>query len=199
MSRTKSKSDKYAEASKKFEEAYNKYSGDKGLQSANTFAKGEAETQAKMQSDLAGSRAGSQAQEQARTAGVSKAAAADMAASKAAESTRDTYGNVYNNTYGQGLNSALANNQAAVNARAQTLGVGQQEGQNEYNRAWGNIGGMGSMVTGLLTSDERLKHFQDVSSKISSSSKAKEEEEQPQQFDYNLLKVTYKKEKEENK
>lgn len=183
MSFSKSKSDKYKEASKKFEEAYNKYAGESGLRSANQFAKTEAKEQAQMQSNLAGSRAGAQAQEQARTSGVSKAAAADMAASKAAESTRDTYGNVYNNTYGQGLNSALSNNQNAVNARAQAMGVGQQEGQNEYNRGWGTVGGIGSMVTGLL-SDERLKQFKEVSSKL----------DKKPNFDYNLLKVTYKKE-----
>lgn len=42
----------------------------------------------------------------------------------------------------------------------------QQEGQNEYNRQWGNIGAVGSMVTGLLTSDERLKRFRMISSKL---------------------------------
>lgn len=183
MSFSKPKSDKYKEASKKFEEAYEKYAGEAGLKSANQFAKTEAQEQAKMQSDLAGSRAGAQAQEQARTSGVSKAAAADMSASKAAESTRDTYGSVYNNTYGQGLNSALQNNQATINARAQALGVAQQEGQNEYNRGWGSVGGYGQTFSTIL-SDERLKQFKEVSSKL----------DKKPNFDYNLLKVTYKKE-----
>ena len=40
----------------------------------------------------------------------------------------------------------------------------QAEGNNRYNRTWGTIGGIG----GLLTSDERLKKYRDLSTSFCS-------------------------------
>lgn len=188
----KSTNKRYEAASKKFDEAinkynadvetatsdyqkvFNKYAGDAGLESATSYA----QNQASQQSLRAGTQAGATANRSARTAGLNKAQAA-MLAQQAAS---DTTGNTYQSAYDSSRNAALQNNQSTlsakqgeystrvsaaatpVNARGQQLTAAQQEGQNAYNRAWGNVGGAGSMVTGLLTSDERLKEAVNVSS-----------------------------------
>ena len=208
---------RYEAASKKFDEAYNKYNrdiktatsdyqkvfnkytGDVGLKSATEYA----QDQASQQSMRAGNQAGANANRSARTAGLNKAQAALLAQQAAS----DTTGNMYQSAYDSSRNAALNNNQSTVaakqgeystrvgaastplNARGQQLSAAQQEDQNAYNRAWGNVGGVGSMVTGLLTSDERLKHFKDVSSKSGNKEPAKD--------DYKLLMVNYT--KKENK
>lgn len=170
--------DKYnkdvAAATSDYQEVFNKYTGDAGLKSATSYA----QDQASQQSLRAGTQAGATANRSARTAGLNKAQAA-MLAQQAAS---DTTGNMYQSAYDSSRNAALNNNQSTVaakqgeystrvgaaatplNARGQQLAAAQQEGQNAYNRAWGNVGGAGSMVTGLLTSDERLKEARDVSS-----------------------------------
>lgn len=208
---------RYKAASKKFDEAvnkynmdvaaatadyqkvFNKYAGEEGLKSATNYA----QDQASQQSMRAGNQAGANANRSARTAGLNKAQAA-MLAQQAAS---DTTGNMYQGAYDSSRNAALNNNQATLsakqgeystrvsaaatplNARGQQLASGQQEDQNAYNRFWGNVGGVGSMVTGFLTSDERLKHFRDVSSKIGNK--------EPSKDDYKLLMVNYT--KKENK
>lgn len=208
---------RYSAASAKFDEAYdkynrdveaatadyqkvfNKYAGEEGLKSATEYA----QDQASQQSMRAGNQAGANANRSARTAGLNKAQAA-MLAQQAAS---DTTGNMYQSAYDSSRNAALNNNQSTLaakqgeystrvsaagtplNARGQQLTAAQQEDQNAYNKAWGNVGGVGSMVTGLLTSDERLKHFREVSSKIGNKEPAKD--------DYKLLMVNYT--KKENK
>ena len=161
-------------ATSDYQKVFNKYAGDAGLESATSYA----QNQASQQSLRAGTQAGATANRSARTAGLNKAQAA-MLAQQAAS---DTTGNTYQSAYDSSRNAALNNNQATLsakqgeystrvsaaatplNARGQQLTAAQQEGQNAYNRAWGNVGGAGSMVTGLLTSDERLKEAVNVSS-----------------------------------
>ena len=208
---------RYKAASAKFDEAYNKYNkdveaatadyqkvfnkyaGEEGLKSATSYA----QDQASQQSMRAGNQAGANANRSARTAGLNKAQAAMLAQ----QSASDTTGNMYQSAYDSSRNAALNNNQATLsakqgeystrvsaaatplNARGQQLAAAQQEDQNAYNRTWGNIGGAGSMVTGLLTSDERLKHFKEVSSEIGNK--------EPVKDDYKLLMVNYT--KKENK
>lgn len=191
---------RYKAASKKFDEAvnkynadvetatsdyqkvFNKYAGDAGLESATNYANTQAQNQASQQSMRAGNQAGANANRSARTAGLNKAQAALMSEQAASDTTGNTYSDVYNQTRNSSLNGALQNNQSTLsakqgeystrvsaaatplNARGQQLTAAQQEGQNAYNRAWGNVGGAGSMVTGLLTSDERLKEAVNVSS-----------------------------------
>ena len=161
-------------ATSDYQKVFNKYAGDAGLESATNYA----QNQASQQSLRAGTQAGATANRSARTAGLNKAQAA-MLAQQAAS---DTTGNTYQSAYDSSRNAVLNNNQATLsakqgeystrvsaaatplNARGQQLTAAQQEGQNAYNRAWGNVGGAGSMVTGLLTSDERLKEAVNVSS-----------------------------------
>ena len=155
---------RYEAANKKFNEAYDKYAGEAGLNSATNYANTQAQEQANTQSLRAGTQAGAAANKSARTSGLSKAQAALMSEQAASDTTGNTYNDIYNQTRNSSLNGALQNNQAAINARSTQLQTSQQEGQNAYNRAWGNVGGTGSMVTGLLTSDERLKEAVNVSS-----------------------------------
>lgn len=166
--------ERYESASKKFDEAYDKYAGEQGLKSATDYG----EAQASRQSLMAGNQASANANRGARSAGLSKAQSALMAEQAAS----DTTGNTYQNVYDSSRSTAFNNNQASVNARGSQLSSSQQEDQNAYNRAWGNVGGVGSMVSGVLTSDERLKNFREVSSKIGNNGNK----------DYSLLKVTYK-------
>lgn len=188
-----------AAATADYQKVFNKYAGEEGLKSATSYA----QDQASQQSMRAGNQAGANANRSARTAGLNKAQAAMLAQ----QSASDTTGNMYQSAYDSSRNAALNNNQATLsakqgeystrvgaaatplNARGQQLTSDQQEDQNAYNRLWGNIGGFGSMATGLLTSDERLKHFKEVSSKIGNKEPAKD--------DYKLLMVNYT--KKENK
>lgn len=181
-------------ALKDYQAEYNKYAGEAGLKSATNYA----QDQASQQSMRAGNQAGANANRSARTSGLSKAQAAMMAE----QSASDTTGNMYQSAYDSSRNAALNNNQSTLaakqgeystrvsaagtplNARGQQLSAAQQEDQNAYNRAWGNVGGVGSMVTGFLSSDERLKNYREVSSKIPTN----------KSNDYTLLKVSYKKE-----
>lgn len=164
MSRNMSStSERYESAAKKFDEAYNKYAGESGWNLATEQAKQQAEEQ----SGRAGAKAGVEANIAARTAGLSKGRAAMLGSSAAGKAVADSYGNIYNASQANALN----NNQAAINAQGSKLSAAQQEGQNAYNRAWGNTGGAGSFISGILTSDERLKEARDVSSGANTGAK----------------------------
>ena len=192
--------DKYDEAAQKFQEMYDKYYSDTAFKQADEYARKKATEDAERnaekmqgiaekQSLRAGNMASANALKAGRTAGMSKAQAGLKAGEAAADTTANSYKNVYNDVYNNtyqntydGLRSDKLNqNTNAVNAQAQVLATSQQEDQNAYNRAWGNLGGAGSFVSGLLTSDERLKRFKDIS--------FDDEEEEDD------LKVYYKKEK----
>lgn len=178
-----STSERYEAASTKFEDAYNKYLGEAGLKLADNYATKAAE---KMTSSAA-NKAGNAAISSARTAGLNKAQAA-MVGNKAAS---DAASNTYNAAYDSSRNAGLTNNANTINAATSRLNSAQTEGQNEYNRAWGNTKagyGAAAGLIGTLLSDERLKTFRDVSAKLDNKpSSAKP--------DYELLKVCYKREK----
>lgn len=211
MSNMSSTNKRYEEAEKKYQDSYNqyqdtmkKYSGEAGLNSATEYAKQQAAEQAEAQSGRAGANAGTNAVRSARSAGLSKAQSALMGEKAAADTTGNAYNSIYNNTYGQGLTTAVQNNQAtvdqsgrAMDSRLQATNLASTEGQNAYNRSWGNLGGWLSTGSALLgasggLSDERLKKFKDVSSKI-----GQKEEPCDKETDYDLLKVTYTKKKKE--
>lgn len=190
---------KIDEATKDYQKEYNKYAGEAGLKSATEYA----EKQANQQSQRAGNQAAANATRGASTSGLNKAQAAMMGRQAAS----DTTGNAYQGVYDSSRGAALNNNQATlaakqgeystrvgaaavpVNAAGQKMSAAQQEDQNAYNRAWGNTGGWGSMFTGLLTSDERLKNFREVSSKLDTN-----RPNETNKDDYMLLKVSYRKE-----
>lgn len=173
---------RYAAAAQKFQETYDKYYNDEAFKQADEYARQKATEDAERnaekmqgiaekQSLRAGNMASANALKAGRTAGMSKAQAGLKAGEAGADTTANSYKNVYNDVYNNtyqntysGLRSDKLNQNAnAVNAQAGALAASQQEDQNAYNRAWGNLGGWGSFATGLLTSDERLKRFKDIS------------------------------------
>ena len=173
---------KYEEAAKKFQKTFDKYYNDEAFKQADEYARQKATEDAERnaekmqgiaekQSLRAGNMASANALKAGRTAGMSKAQAGLKAGEAGADTTANSYKNVYNdvynntyqNTYSGLRGDKLNQNANAVNAQAGTLAAAQQEDQNAYNRAWGNLGGWGSFATGLLTSDERLKRFKDIS------------------------------------
>lgn len=172
-----STSERYTAASAKFEDSYNKYLGEGGMKLADDYATKAAE---RMTSSAANN-AGSAAISAARTAGLNKAQAAMLGNKAAADATANTY----NAAYDSSRNAVLTNNANTVNAATSKLNTEQAEGQNEYNRAWGNTKGGYSATAGLvgsILSDERVKTFRDISTK-------------PTKNNYELLKVCYKREK----
>ena len=192
---------RYEAAAQRFQETYDKYYNDEAFKQADEYARQKATEDAERnaekmqgiaekQSLRAGNMASANALKAGRTAGMSKAQAGLKAGEAAADATANSYKNVYNDVYNNtyqntynGLRSDKLNQNAnAVNAQAGVLAASQQEDQNAYNRAWGNLGGAGSFFSGLLTSDERLKRFKDISFD-------NEDEEEDD------LKVYYKKEK----
>ena len=191
---------RYEAAAQKFQETFDKYYNDEAFKQADEYARQKATEDAERnaekmqgiaekQSLRAGNMASANALKAGRTAGMSKAQAGLKAGEAAADTTANSYKNVYNDVYNDVYNNTykglrgdkLNQNANAVKAQADLLTSSQQEDQNAYNRAWGNLGGWGSLFTGLLTSDERLKRFKDIS-----FDDDKEEDD---------LKVYYKKEK----
>lgn len=153
-----STNNRYEDAAKKYETAVNQYTGNAGFQNSLQ--------QAKQGAGVEAVQAGNRAQTQARSAGMSKAAAALMGAND----TSNQYLNSFNNQQNNAMNMGNAN----VQARNNQMSAGMTEGQNAYNRAWGNVGtvaNMGGQVVGgiakaMTMSDERLKHYREVSSKV---------------------------------
>lgn len=191
-----STSQRYEDANKKFNEAYDKYAGQAGYTLATQNASQLAETQ----SGRAGAKAGQEANAAARSAGLNKARSAMLGSSEASKATAGSYDSMYDT----GMQGSLSSSQNAISARGNQMGMAQQEGQNQYNRAWGNVGGIGSMVTGLLTSDERLKEAECVSGdykkeddRIAHYKETVKKLDKPSKDDsWALLKVTYTKKKE---
>lgn len=161
-----------------------------GLQ-YNTVANKAAREQAAQQAQAAAAGAQSQATTAARAAGMNKAQAAMMGSQQNANAYQNAYGNAYSqqlsnananmesarnlnaqqinnatSVYGQNQaqqqNSMTAANNAGVSAMGTQMGAAQQEGQNEYNRKNANWG----LGLGLLTSDEKLKHYKECSKKV---------------------------------
>ena len=173
---------RYEEAAEKFQATFDKYYNDEAFKQADEYARQKATEDAERnaekmqgiaekQSLRAGNMASANALKAGRTAGMSKAQAGLKAGEAGADTTANSYKNVYNDVYNNtyqdtysGLRGDKLNQNAnAVNAQTGVLATSLQEDQNAYNRAWGNLGGWGSFATGLLTSDERLKRFKDIS------------------------------------
>lgn len=156
-------------ASKEYNNAYNnskKYFGDEGYKRALELGKEGAMS--------ASNSAISSGTNSARASGMNKAQASAMGN----QSAINAYGNGLNNqqqmAYSSGQDASTneynkANGISGVygnksNMYSNNLASTQSEANNEYNRFWGNVGAVGS----LFTSDERLKHYRDISSSIKS-------------------------------
>ena len=159
MSTLNPETDKYRQSAQQFQEAYNKYMGESGLNRATDYAQNMALKNAQISALASSENAGNQARVQARNAGLTKAQSAMLGANAGANQYASQFGNAYNNLYSQGLSGALANNQSTVNQALTEQKLAQQEGQSEYDRTWQNverpaeIGGktVGSIVKGLMS------------------------------------------------
>ena len=76
--------------------------------------------------------------------------------------------NLYQHNQDQQQNAALQAGRDQLGAGATYLGAAQQQGQNDYNNTWGNVGntlGVAGSVLGAF-SDEKLKHYRECSKKV---------------------------------
>ena len=112
----------------------------------------------------------------ARASGMNKAQSATMGNQSAINTYNSQLNNQQNNAYSSGtdatnneynrasgINSIYGNN---ANLSGTAMGSQQQEGNNKYDRAWGNIGGIAQTAIPIITtlmSDERLKKYKDIS------------------------------------
>ena len=87
--------------------------------------------------------------------------------SNAYASGQDAVNNEYNRA--NGISGVYANK---ANLMGNAMSSQQAEGNNKYNRTWGTIGGIG----GLLTSDERLKKYKDLSTSFCSKEEVKDDD-----------------------
>lgn len=155
-------------ASKEYEQAYSgatPYTGDEGYKRSLELSKDYAQ-------QLAGSAAG-QAQSQGTAASRAQGMSKSQAAMLGAQQSANAYGNAFNTqlaqqqnaAYQSGLDRANAGFQKAggisetygnaVSGQGNLMASQQAERLNQYNRTWGTIGGIGS----LLLSDERAKDY----------------------------------------
>lgn len=142
------------------------YVGDKGYERALELGKKGATS--------ASNSAISQGIASARASGMNKAQASAMGNQSAINTYNNQLANQQSNAYGSGqdavsneynkaggITGAYANKS---NLLGNAMSSQQAEMNNKYNRVWGTIGGIG----GLLTSDERLKKYKDISTSFCS-------------------------------
>ena len=150
-----SKNQKYEDAASKYNTAAEQYTGQRGYEAGLKAASN-------------GTGLADQQINAGNKAGLNTAAQANRANSNIYNSANMNLGAMNNaiNTYGQNMaqqqNSMTAANNAGVSAMGTQMGAAQQEGQNEYNRKNANWG----LGIGLLTSDEKLKHYKECSKKV---------------------------------
>lgn len=166
-----------SDALNRYRDLYSQYVGDEALQKQLDKSTEYASKQADMNAMRAADIAGVTSNRTARTAGLSKAQAALLGEQAASDTAGKQYQSAYDSARQQALQASQANNtlgmqgagteystrMSAATAPMTALGgkmsSASNEDQNAYNRAWGNIGGVGSMMSGLLTSDKRLKDY----------------------------------------
>ena len=173
---TKSIND-YTDTSKKYyNSAYNnskQYVGDEGYNRALELGKKGATsaTNASIANSINSARASGMNKAQSATMGNQSAINTynnqlNAQQSNAYASGQDAVTNEYNRA--NGISGAYANR---ANLMGNAMSSQQAEGNNKYNRTWGTIGGIG----GLLTSDERLKKYKDLSSSFCSKEEAEDD------------------------
>ena len=169
-------------------QAYNtsqKYVGDKGYNRALNLGKKGATsaTNASIANSINSARASGMNKAQSATMGNQSAINTynnqlNAQQSNAYVSGQDAVNNEYNranslstNEYNRanGITGTYANR---ANLMGNAMSSQQAEGNNQYNRVWGTIGGIG----GLLTSDERLKKYRDLSTSFCSKEEAEDDD-----------------------
>ena len=168
----------YTNVSKKYyNSAYNnskKYVGDKGYNRALELGKKGATnaTNASIANSINSARASGMNKAQSATMGNQSAINTynnqlNAQQSNAYASGQDAVTNEYNRA--NGISGAYANR---ANLQGNAMRSQQAEGNNRYNRTWGTIGG----IAGLITSDERLKRYKDLSTSFCSKEEAKDDD-----------------------
>ncbi|WP_407453964.1 hypothetical protein [Methanobrevibacter sp.] len=129
-----------------YQQTFEKYSGQKGMDLAKTSAGKTAQSQALNQAN----QQGLNAEKQARQAGLSKA----MSANLGAKSSNEAYNQAYNQSYQTNLQANLQNNQQAIQQAQDAYKNAQSLQNEEYNKGWAEI----SFITSLFgLSDEKTK------------------------------------------
>lgn len=145
---------KYEEAAKKYDEALGVYAGDIGAKKMLDAANKNAMEQASIQSQKAGDIAGQKAIQTARTSGLNKAQSAMLGNKATSETIRDTYGNIYNTAGSQGMDAYKTGYGNTLTGKQNLMTTEQAEGNNKFNRAWGNVSGFSQLAkagTGLAS------------------------------------------------
>ena len=163
---------KYQAASDEYNRIAKENSGEEGYRKSYQTGKRDA---AELTDAQAG-RAANQAETAYRRAGLSRAESAALAGGQNAQAYQNNYNQNFQNQQNQ-MNAQQANRVNAAsnyaNQQGQMTQMQQQEGQNEYERKWGNIANTTGTVSNLLgmfvSSDSRLKmDVQNVSAQESS-------------------------------
>lgn len=145
---------KYESAAKKYQLLQKQYTGNEGYQNSIKQAQQGATIESRAQAG--------QVREAAINSGMGKGSAGLLAGNAAANAYNQNFSNQQQRAYNAGTD--------ALNSQGQYMASQQTEGQNRYNRAWGNVGaytGMaGSVIGGLSSiSDERTKDAVNLTAK----------------------------------
>lgn len=140
----------YKSAADNYKDALNNYTGNQGYK--NSLEQGKAGA------SIAAQNAQAQSQTAARNSGASRAQAALLGSQQNA--------NAYLNNLNTQQQAAAQQGANQVNSYGTLMSAQSSEGQNQYNRNMQNFG-INTMGLGtLMASDERLKVYHDVSSKM---------------------------------
>lgn len=146
----------YQNAMQNYKDTANKFTGESGYQKTlEQGSKGANVTAGGVQQ---------QAQNAYRSAGMNKAQAANLAAGQGASAYQNSFENQQQSAANQNANAVTAAGNTA-NQRSTAVQMQQQEGQNKYNRSWGNFGNTLGIVGSFVNSasDERLKESVKIS------------------------------------
>ena len=159
-----------ASTNSQWESAYSKYNDlSNNVSKLNAQYSGNAGYENSLKEGAKGANAESQGAQQAamtsaRNAGMSKAAAANIGAQQAASAYGNSYANQQAQAQNAGNNAVINANQNVAN-QAGAMNASQTEGNNRYNRSWGNTGFITGTV-GSLLSDARLKSYTKITSEF---------------------------------
>lgn len=132
----------YQNAMQNYKDTANQYTGESGYQkSLEQAAKGANVTAGGIQQ---------QANSAYRSAGLNKAQAANLAAGQAGKGYQDSFDTQQSAAVGQNAN-AVTSAGNIVNQQSAATQMQQQEGQNKYNRAWGNVGNWSGIASSFLS------------------------------------------------
>lgn len=158
-----------------------KYYNDNQYDKSVSRQKSTATDVANTSGNAAGNIAGNQANTAQRNAGASKQSAAQSGANSAYNAAASTQANTYNNAYNSQQNASLSTDSNTLNAKMNSEGeqvnqrgnflqAEQNEGNNKYNRAWGNANGIsgaaGKVIGGIaqaVASDQNAKDYYPLS------------------------------------